>query len=676
MRLTILAPALSVVTLAAPHALAQEAATGSFDPVAAVRGFLTDADLLGADAATVGSVTAEGEAVIATDVSMRWQTTFEADGDTVILSAAATMDRVEITGLAAQDGGFSAEEVSIPEASLLVAVEGAEEPLSYDVTIGDYRLVDASWPAFPQIEADPSRPVSRFAPLVDWSVNQSYARNEVGTIEGVVITGDGRQEISYGPISVGPVVNGTLESFEYGPVETTQEMEVPTDEGGNEAANVSIRYGASRGENLDARPLAALLTGIGAGDGPQVVLGSTVLDGIDVDAGAAFSMSVGENRIENLTVDTSGAPLMERLDPIVVAALDADAPAPDALLPLVLDLYGAFGVGAYVFSDIEVAGSDFTMAMGEFVMEGLSRAGLDLFAIRGTEVNTPDGSGSLAAFELESLVFPEREAFMSTVMGGLMGMQPDLRATLDAAPYLGRLTVSGLEATTPMTGSIALGLFETRLEEFVEPIPTSIVMTLEGLSLPAAALGDPQMAGMAQAIGADPVTADADIELDWDEDTQDVDLELDLSVGAVGEIEGEARLGGIPRVIFENPARAQEALATASLGDMTLTFSDDGLTDFVLGMMSEQTGLSRQEFIQGIVQQIQMQGQMLGGDTALVAQVSNAVSAFLAEPRSLSLSMDPPAPVPFAQVMGAAMTAPNALPGLLGFAVSANADDE
>ena len=214
MRLFILVPALSVVTLAAPPALAQDAQMGSIDPVAAVRGFLTDADLLGADSATVGSVTADGETIVATDVSMRWQTTFEVEGETVLLSAAATMDRVEVASLErTDDGGFGAAEIAVPVARLVVQAQGGDEPFSYDFTIEDYRLLDASWNPFPTIEPDPDRPVSRFAPLVDWVIHQFLrAGTRWASVKGVVVTATASRRSTTGAVSVGRWVDGRAPS--------------------------------------------------------------------------------------------------------------------------------------------------------------------------------------------------------------------------------------------------------------------------------------------------------------------------------------------------------------------------------------------------------------------------------------------------------------------------------
>ena len=438
MRLTILAPTLSLVAFAGPSALAQDAADTALDPAGAIRGFLTDTERLGAETATVGAVTADGNVVNASDVAMSWSVTFEADDDTVTVTASATLDRVRVTGLSRTDSGYSAEAVSIPEANLVINVEGADDPLTYDFTMRDYRLVEAEWQPFPVIEADPLRPVSRFAPLVDWAIYQSYALNEIGSIDGTVVTDDDRQEIAYGPLSFGPVENGALDSFSYGPVETRQEIDGPAVEGDDGPATMTLRYGEVRGETLDTRPLATLLTGTGGSGSPQTVLGSMTVDGVSAEQDGLFSMDIGAHRIENVVVNAPAEPLMERFDGIVLAALADEEPAPESVIPLALDLYGAFGVGHYGFSDIAISAPSFTAQMGEFVISGLSAAGLDLFAVRDTMVSTPAGSGSLGAFEIADFVFPEQGDIFAAAMESVREGEADPRSVLDASPYLGR----------------------------------------------------------------------------------------------------------------------------------------------------------------------------------------------------------------------------------------------
>ena len=233
------------------------------------------------------------------------------------------------------------------------------------------------------------------------------------------------------------------------------------------------------------------------------------------------------------------------------------------------------------------------------------------------------------------------------------------------------MTVSNLEATTPFTGTVSLGLFQTRLEEFIAPVPTQVSLVLDRLSVPADAVPDPLMARAAKALGADPVTADASMDVFWEEATETISLDLDMAMNRIAAVAAEGAVGGIPRTILENPTRAQDALATAVLQRMRVTFDDAGVVDYVMTMMANQSGASRDAIAQGIVQQIRMQGEMMTGGAPVVADIADAVSAFLADPGTLSVTMAPADPVPFAQIIGAAITSPQALPGLLNFSIEA-----
>ncbi|WP_108661097.1 hypothetical protein [Acuticoccus kandeliae] len=653
--------------MSVPVAYAQDA----FDESAAVETFLTDAGTYGATSATVGSVTSEGDVVKASDVNITWSTSFEAEGETVTIDATLTMPAVEIEGLAKSGEGYTVARLLVPDANFKVTTEGAEAPFEYDISVTDYEVVNAIWGAFPVIQANATAPISRFAPLVDWSVKQSYDSSSVGKISGTTTIAGDTQQMSYGPVKIGPVVNGVLERFEYGPIETTQTTEIPGADGVPTPMEISISYGASRGEGLDLRPVAAFLTGTDAADGPQTVIGRTELDGMTASGGDLFKMSIGKNLLENVTVDPSGTPLMASLDKVVLAFQSGEEPNPQELINLMMDVYGAFGIGKYSMSDVSVSSADVTAALGNIEIDGLSSAGLDLLSINGLEVNTLDGAGSLGTFELADFVFPAREAFMNAMIANMMGMPPDLQTTMGAVPYLGRLTVKDLDLKT-LGGDVKVGLFENKLEDYIAPIPTSISIELQGLEMPAAMLPDPQSAMMLQMMQADPVKADGTIKLRWDEDTQRVELDKDITIGGVGQIQAAATLSGIPRFIFENPMRANEAVATAAVNSVNATFSDGGVTGFLLGMISEQAGVPMDQFVQGIAQQISVQAGMLTGDEQFGAQIGDAISTYLSDPQTLSISASPAAPVAVAQIIGAAMTAPQALPGLLNFSISAN----
>ncbi|MCF3934510.1 hypothetical protein L1787_13960 [Acuticoccus sp. M5D2P5] len=654
--------------MSVPAAYAQ---SGSFDAAAAVETFLTDASSYGAESASVGGVTSSGDVVTASDVTWTWASTVGEENEEVTVNVTFTAPSVEIEGLMETADGYGAARIAIPEMALNIETTGTEEAFKYDVTATDYEIVNGSWQAFPTIADDESAPVSRFAPLVDWAVHQSYDSSSISKLTGNIIVAGDVQELSYGPVTVGPVRDGVHESFEYGPIESTQTTEIPNEDGTSTSVDIAINYGASRGKDLDIRPFAAFLTGTGATDGPQPMIGLIELDSMSMSGGDMFNLSIGKNTIENITVDPSHGPLLEKLDSFVLALEADEEPDPQAMATLMMDVYGAFGIGKYGMDDITISTPEGTAGLESVTIEDLSAAGLGLLSVNGFSMDATEGTGSLGTFELADLVFPEREAFVNMMLSNMMGMPSDLQTTLGAMPYLGRITVKDLDITTP-SGEVKLGLFENKLEDYVPPIPTNISIELKGLELPAALLPDPQSQMMARAMQLDPVKADGTIKLRWDEDTQRVELDKDIDVDGVGRIQADATLSGIPKLIFENPSRANEAVATAAVNSLSATFTDEGVTRFILGMISEQAGVPAEQIVEGIAQQASMQVAMVTGDEQLSSEVSDTLSTFLNDPETLSFTASPAAPVAVAQIIGAAMTAPQALPGLLNLSLSAN----
>lgn len=666
---------LSCIALAASGAMAQDTSATGFDPAAAIQGFLTDAATLGADTATLGKLTEDGDTVTVENVAMHWSVPIEAMGETVTVDVKADMPSLSVKGLAPADGGgHTVSALDVPAGTLTFSVTGAPEPITYTFDFTNYSMADAEWGAFPKISADPAAPVSRFAPLVDWAIAWSYQSGGFDKFDGTFVMGEESQKLSYGPMTVGPVVKGKVDLLEYPPFTISQTGEVPQPDGTTKPVEMRFDYGAIRAEGLDLNPFGKLLTGNGAATGMAPILSHVELDGITVKVEGEADVSVASVVGDDLTIDTTRGPLLKKLDPIVTSALAGTPPSPPQLIGIALDVYGAYGVGRYQISDIAVSAPDTTAQLALIAIEELNNSGLGRFAIEGAAFDSPTGKGKLDTFEIRDLTFPAREVFTRAVMGAMNGLPFNPATDLAAIPTLGGFTIKGLSADAglPGAGPVKLDLFDISLSGFVTAIPTQIAVALEGFELPLALVQDPQASMILSAVGADPVTADMSLTLDYDESDGSVTLDKETMVGKVGALTTVASLTGIPKVIFENPMRANEAIATAAVRELTVRFKDDGITSFLVGMMSEQAGIGAADFAQGMAQQVEMQVSMLTGDGNLAGQLAQTVRTYLADPRSLLVSATPAAPVALAQIIGAAMAAPQQIPQLLNLTVTAN----
>ena len=107
------------------------------------------------------------------------------------------------------------------------------------------------------------------------------------------------------------------------------------------------------------------------------------------------------------------------------------------------------------------------------------------------------------------------------------------------------------------------------------------------------------------------------------------------------------------------------------LNSADITFIDDSLTGKLLDFYAKQNGQTRE----------QLSANLVGMLPAVLSYVQNpdfqkevtdAVTAYLADPQSLSITVEPDSPVPATQLIGAAMGAPQTLPSVLSLSVTSN----
>lgn len=114
-------------------------------------------------------------------------------------------------------------------------------------------------------------------------------------------------------------------------------------------------------------------------------------------------------------------------------------------------------------------------------------------------------------------------------------------------------------------------------------------------------------------------------------------------------------------------------LQQLSFNSASVRFDDDLLTGKVLEYVGKQQGMSGKD-IANQAKAIVPFGMAQLNNPELTAEVTAAVSKYLDDPKSLEISAEPPAAVPFALIMAGAMSNPLDLPKTLGVHVTANED--
>ena len=196
-------------------------------------------------------------------------------------------------------------------------------------------------------------------------------------------------------------------------------------------------------------------------------------------------------------------------------------------------------------------------------------------------------------------------------------------------------------------------------------------LLIDGLSIPADILEGDARAFM-KASGYDSLELDVTLNAAYDAITKTLDLNtLTIDAQNMGVVNFSAQLGGIPKDMLRDPAQMQGLMATATLRGARLSFANASIFDKGLDYAA---GLTGQEPAQLKAQAPFVLGFGLAqiNNEAFTKMVTSAVTDFLENPKSLTVTIAPQNPVPVAQIAGAAMSSPKAVPDLLGVAVVAN----
>jgi hypothetical protein len=120
-----------------------------------------------------------------------------------------------------------------------------------------------------------------------------------------------------------------------------------------------------------------------------------------------------------------------------------------------------------------------------------------------------------------------------------------------------------------------------------------------------------------------------------------------------------------------NGMKMMGMLQQLTFNSMSLRFDDAGITSKLLDLASQRMGQPKDAIItqaKGAAPMMVMQLQ----DADLTMAVSNAVTAYLDNPKSFEIKLAPEAPMPFSLITATGMSTPQALVKQLGLKISAN----
>jgi len=330
----------------------------------------------------------------------------------------------------------------------------------------------------------------------------------------------------------------------------------------------------------------------------------------------------------------------------------------------------------YTFASASEAGSDVTISgltvtqpnnQGQFTFANTVVSGAEEAQGGGFTAETVtmtdgtlsgDGTGKIASATVEGVtILPEATVTERKLSSGFV---------------YENATASGITFTPKdQQGEITVREASVRFGNVVDGEPQQSSGSVTDITVPASLVSNEQF--QLSALGYDQLSFDVSWDAERTPETGDLDIRdatLSLENGGTLKLTGQA--ANVPVAAPGSDEMDTAALMNAAVKTVTLRYDDQSLAGRVLDYFAKQQGLERQQFAEQIAGALPL---IVGaiGNPAFQEQLVGAVGTFLRDPKSLTITLAPPSPVPGSAIMQTVQTAPQTLPDQLGVRIEANA---
>lgn len=303
--------------------------------------------------------------------------------------------------------------------------------------------------------------------------------------------------------------------------------------------------------------------------------------------------------------------------------------------------------------------------------------GVPSVMVTGAEMRDPGG------FTADSIAFDNGEIVDSdsvvswqaaTVTGPTVPSPDEIKAKNRMSPFTGMdmagLSITGDDLPVPLT----IDSIKAVVDIDDEGNPRDFDLKVADINLAAEIMGqDAQMKAVLDQLGyGDGFVVDMEMDGAYETDGDIFTLRgFTLNATDVGSITFSGEFIGMSPGAMADGGAPDEVLANSELDSLTIRFDNAGVVERVLDMQAQQMGLPRADFVAQITGGLPFMLNVIG-NPAFQEKVATAADAFLKDPKSVTISLNPPAPVKFTDIGGAAMSSPQSLVDTLAPDISAN----
>lgn len=266
----------------------------------------------------------------------------------------------------------------------------------------------------------------------------------------------------------------------------------------------------------------------------------------------------------------------------------------------------------------------------------------------------------------------------SLTLTNYVGTAPDkLRAKNAAGERFDRVEAHDVEVTDENDKTVPIASIVVTAGDYAGDYPHRIGFEMKGMTVPVDP-GDESMKDIAE-LGYESLALDAAFTGTWDDKAGRITVDqLSIAGADVGGLKLAFSLGGVTPEVVDGFRKAEgdqgkqmELLQGLTVEKLSLRYEDASLAKRLIDAQAKKQDLPPEALVQQLDALVPMMVSTIGNKD-FEKKIAAAASAFLKAPKSLTVSAAPAKPTPVAEIMGAAMMAPQSLPTVLGADVKAN----
>ena len=652
--------AAAAVSLLVPQAASAEEAVE-----AAIRSWVAALDATPDWSATIGGLIYDpaSDTALLTDLAIRAEPTAAAAGTVVTLAT------LSVTGYVEGPDGFKVRSVA--------ADGGTLEAGFVKLRLADIGLEDLSVPSSIGFTLDEEKPFTSIMNAYREALKIGLREGRIGSIE-LDQTHEGvTSKVVYDNFRIDGFADGKVASFVAGPIR----MESPTPDG---LINMTIASIESRDTDLGAFVHVYNPDSYVNGVGDMVWrdgLAYAAYNDIVMDVPGA-KLRIGSVILENFRLRQPPESFVDFFDELILHPNMPEALAERLAKRALPAMFSAFSIGRFAVLDtsVEAMGIDH-LVIADFHMNDFSIDGLGEFGLEGIEgVVQGQGAVELDRFAFGGITFGGYDALTALIAAETASPPVDVSELM---PRLGFVEVLGLDLQTPDIPRLTLERLRTDTSDYIGPIPTKGSFDVTGLSIPVAAITEPEARDMLRRLGYDQIVSAFGFTANYDEVAQRVTVEdAHYGVANMGSFVMSGALAGLPLSAFDDEKILEALAPQLRLEQARFTFKDDSIVgkglDLLAGYMNAPVGLFRDQFadampfLLSVAVQNDPQLMAIVNQSGLFKQLTPAVRDFVANPgSSITVSLAPPTPVELRAIADAVENTPSRVVEMLGLTIAA-----